>query len=133
VPDTTGSPSAKASSRSASTADISTYLLPETTSDEEALMLAGILPTAYEVGVERRSAAGRHGGHRGRRPNRSDVTVRTGLVGTFPTLLRFVTSRQLDAARFIAHRFSLDEVLDAYDVFQRAKGTGALKVVLSRP
>lgn len=63
-----------------------------------------------------------------------DVTVRTGLVDTFstPTLLRLVASHQLDAARFVTHHFALDDVALAYDVFQRANDTGALKVVLSR-
>lgn len=63
-----------------------------------------------------------------------DVTVRTGLVGTYstPTLLRLVVSHQLDAGRFVTHHFGLDDFVEAYDIFQRANDTGALKVVLSR-
>jgi alcohol dehydrogenase len=63
-----------------------------------------------------------------------DITITTGLVDTYstPTLLRLVTSHLLDAARFVTHRFALDEFVDAYDVFSRAGDTGALKVVLSR-
>ncbi|HMA46727.1 MAG TPA: zinc-dependent alcohol dehydrogenase family protein [Frankiaceae bacterium] len=63
-----------------------------------------------------------------------DVTIATGLVDTYstPTLLRLLESGQLDAGRFVTHRFGLDEVLAAYDVFERAADTGALKVVLSR-
>jgi alcohol dehydrogenase len=63
-----------------------------------------------------------------------DITITTGLVDTYstPTLLRLVTSHHLDAARFVTHRFALDEFVDAYDVFSRAGDTGALKVVLSR-
>ncbi|MEP6661620.1 MAG: zinc-dependent alcohol dehydrogenase family protein [Acidimicrobiales bacterium] len=63
-----------------------------------------------------------------------DITITTGLVDTFstPTLLRLVTSQHLDAARFVTHRFALDEFVEAYDVFSRAGDTGALKVVLSR-
>jgi alcohol dehydrogenase len=49
-----------------------------------------------------------------------------------PTLLRLVASGQIDAGRFITHRFALDEFDEAYDVFARAGETGALKVVLSR-
>ena len=63
-----------------------------------------------------------------------DVTITTGLVDTYttPTLLRLVTSQQLDAARFVTHHFTLDQFEEAYDVFARAADTGALKVVLTR-
>jgi len=63
-----------------------------------------------------------------------DVTITTGLVDTYstPTLLRLVASHQVDAARFVTHHFALDGILDAYDTFQRAAETGAVKVVLSR-
>jgi alcohol dehydrogenase len=63
-----------------------------------------------------------------------DITITTGLVDTYttPTLLRLVTSSQLDAARFVTHHFPLDEFEAAYDLFARAGETGALKVVLTR-
>jgi alcohol dehydrogenase len=63
-----------------------------------------------------------------------NITITTGLVDTYstPTLLRLVTSGQIDAGRFITHRFALDEFDEAYHVFARAGETGALKVVLSR-
>jgi alcohol dehydrogenase len=63
-----------------------------------------------------------------------NITITTGLVDAYstPTLLRLVTSGQIDAGRFITHRFALDEFDEAYDVFGRAAETGALKVVLSR-
>jgi alcohol dehydrogenase len=63
-----------------------------------------------------------------------NVTITTGLVDTYstPTLLRLVAARQIDASRFVTHRFGIDGFLDAYDVFSRAGETGALKVVLSR-
>jgi alcohol dehydrogenase len=63
-----------------------------------------------------------------------DVTITTGLVDTYstPTLLRLLTSKQIDAQRFITHRFGFDEFMHAYDVFADASQTGALKVVLSR-
>jgi alcohol dehydrogenase len=63
-----------------------------------------------------------------------DVTITTGLVDTYttPTLLRLVTSEQLDAGRFVTHHFNLDQFEEAYDVFGRAADTGALKVVLTR-
>lgn len=63
-----------------------------------------------------------------------DVTVTTGLVDTFstPTLMRLVTSGQIDAAPFATHHFALEDFVEAYDVFGRAADTGAIKVVLSR-
>jgi alcohol dehydrogenase len=63
-----------------------------------------------------------------------DVTITTGLVDTYttPTLLRLVTSQQVDAGRFVTHHFTLDQFEEAYDIFARAADTGALKVVLTR-
>jgi len=63
-----------------------------------------------------------------------DVTITTGLVDTYstPTLLRLVTSHQIDAARFVTHHFGLHDMIEAYDVFARASDTGAVKVVLAR-
>ena len=63
-----------------------------------------------------------------------DVTITTGLVDTYstPTLMRLLTSKQIDAQRFVTHRFGFDEFLHAYDVFANAAETGALKVILSR-
>jgi alcohol dehydrogenase len=63
-----------------------------------------------------------------------DVTITTGLVDAYSTstLLRLLTSHQLDAQRFITHRFGFEDFIEAYDVFARANETGALKVVLSR-
>ena len=64
-----------------------------------------------------------------------DITITTGLVDTSstPTLMRLITTGQIDARRFITHRFDLDQFDEAYDVFARPADTGALKVVLSRP
>ena len=63
-----------------------------------------------------------------------DVTITTGLVDTYstPTLLKLVTTRQIDAAAFATHHFALDDILVAYDVFSRAGDTGALKVILTK-
>ncbi len=63
-----------------------------------------------------------------------DVTITTGLVDAYstPTLLRLATSKQIAADQFVTHRFGLDEMIDAYSVFERAADTGALKIVLSR-
>jgi alcohol dehydrogenase len=63
-----------------------------------------------------------------------DVTITTGLVDTYstPTLLRLVAGHQVDVQRFVTHRFALEEMMEAYDVFSRAAETAALKVVLTR-
>jgi len=63
-----------------------------------------------------------------------NVTITTGLVDTYstPTLLRLVATRQIESAKFVTHRFGMDEFLDAYDVFGKAAETGALKVAISR-
>ncbi len=63
-----------------------------------------------------------------------DVTITTGLVDTYstPTLMRLLTSHQIDAARFATHHFGLNDMIEAYDVFSRAADTGAVKVVLTR-
>ena len=55
-----------------------------------------------------------------------DITITTGLVDTYstPTLLRLVTSHQIDAGRFVTHHFALDDFIEAYDVFGRAAETG---------
>ncbi len=61
------------------------------------------------------------------------ITIKTGLVDAYstPTLLRLLITHQIDAGRFVTHRFALDDFAEAYDVFGRAAETGALKVVLS--
>jgi alcohol dehydrogenase len=59
--------------------------------------------------------------------------ITTGLVDPYstPTLLRLLTSGQIDAERFGTHRFGFDDFIEAYDVFSRAGETGALRVGLS--
>ncbi len=63
-----------------------------------------------------------------------DITITTGLVDTSstPTLMRLITTGQIDAMKFVTHHFDLDEFDQAYDVFARAADTHALKVVLTR-
>lgn len=63
-----------------------------------------------------------------------NVRITTGLVSTSstPMLLRLVAQHRLPAAKFATHRFSLDQMMEAYDTFARAAETKALKVVLSR-
>jgi len=44
---------------------------------------------------------------------------------------KVTTPMKLDPARLITHRFTLDQILDAYDTFGRAADTQALKVIIS--
>jgi alcohol dehydrogenase len=217
-------------------ADLSAYRLPETVSDEAAVMLADILPTAYEVGVRNGAVApgdtvvvvgagpiglaavltarlfspshivvvdkaesrlqaakqlgadvtlrpgddplevvramtdglgadvtmeavgipetfelctalvrpgghvaniGVHGGPATLRLQDlwiRNITVTTGLVDTSstPTMLRMLAAGQLDVGSMITHRYRLDEIMTAYDVFSDPAHTGALKIALTR-
>jgi alcohol dehydrogenase len=63
-----------------------------------------------------------------------NITITTGLVDTrsTPALLRMLAAGQVDAGKFITHRFGLEKMEEAYDVFARPQETGALKVVLLR-
>ena len=63
-----------------------------------------------------------------------DITITTGLVDTFqtPRLLSMLAAGQLDVGTLVTHRFGLEEMMDAYDVFMRAEESGALKVVAYR-
>jgi alcohol dehydrogenase len=64
-----------------------------------------------------------------------NLTITTGLVDTrsTPRLLSMMAGGQLSAQGLVTHRFGLDEMMDAYDVFARAADTEALKVALFRP
>lgn len=63
-----------------------------------------------------------------------NITITTGLVDTYstPKLLDMLVAGQLDTGHMVTHRFALDDIMRAYDVFSRPAQTGALKVVLSR-
>jgi alcohol dehydrogenase len=63
-----------------------------------------------------------------------NVTITTGLVDTYstPKLLGMLTAGQLDVGHMVTHRFPLDDIMTAYDVFSTPAQSGALKVVLSR-
>lgn len=63
-----------------------------------------------------------------------DVTITTGLVDTrtTPLLLRLLAEGTFDVSALCTHHFNLDEMPVAYDVFERAGETGALKVALTQ-
>ncbi|MCP2088236.1 UNVERIFIED_ORG: alcohol dehydrogenase [Paraburkholderia sediminicola] len=62
-----------------------------------------------------------------------NITITTRLVDTVstPMLMDTLRARKLDASLLITHRFRLDQILDAYETFERAADTRALKVIIS--
>jgi alcohol dehydrogenase len=64
-----------------------------------------------------------------------NITITTRLVDTVttPMLLNIVGSKKLNAAQLITHRFSLNQVIEAYDTFSNAASQKALKIILSNP
>jgi alcohol dehydrogenase len=63
-----------------------------------------------------------------------DLILTTGLVdtGSIPLLLRLLTSGRLKTDGLVTHRFGLDEIQAAYDVFSHPLDSDAVKVVLFR-
>jgi alcohol dehydrogenase len=62
-----------------------------------------------------------------------NVTITTGLVNgdTVPTLLQLVRDGRIEPEKLGTHRFALDDIEEAYDVFAAADEHDALKVVLT--
>lgn len=63
-----------------------------------------------------------------------DITITTGLVDASSTgrLLSLLAHGRLRLPRLITHRYGLDEIQDAYDVFADASTSGAIKVAMFR-
>lgn len=61
-----------------------------------------------------------------------NITITTRLVDTVttPMLIKTVQAKKLNPSRLITHRFKLADMLGAYDTFQRAASTSALKVII---
>ncbi|PRC91739.1 zinc-dependent alcohol dehydrogenase family protein [Solimicrobium silvestre] len=61
-----------------------------------------------------------------------NLTITTRLVDTIstPMLLNVLQSKKLDAKSLITHRFKLNDVLEAYETFEHAADTHALKVII---
>lgn len=61
------------------------------------------------------------------------ITITTGLVDTYSTLtlLKLVSEGRLDPTGLTTHRFELNEMMEAYEVFADAANTNAIKVTLS--
>ena len=64
----------------------------------------------------------------------ANINISMGLVNTttLGMLLKLVAQDKLPVGAFVTHRFALDDVIAAYDVFGDAANTKALKVLLSR-
>ena len=61
-----------------------------------------------------------------------NATLTTRLVDTVstPMLIKAVRSGNLQPGKLVTHRFALNDILKAYDVFGNAAKHGALKVAL---
>lgn len=62
-----------------------------------------------------------------------NVTITTGLVSTSttPMLLKTVQAEKIKPAELISHRFPLQDIIKAYEVFGNAAKEKALKVILN--
>jgi len=62
-----------------------------------------------------------------------NISLTTRLVDTVttPMLLKVVRSGKLQPAKLVTHRFSMNDIMKAYDTFGNAAREGALKVVLT--
>ncbi|MFA6087296.1 zinc-dependent alcohol dehydrogenase family protein [Mucilaginibacter sp.] len=62
-----------------------------------------------------------------------NITLTTGLVNTntVPMLLNAVASKRIAPNKLITHRFKLDQILEAYEVFKNGAKEKALKVLIS--
>ena len=61
-----------------------------------------------------------------------NITLTTGLVCTHstPMLLQTVASGKVKPEQLVTHRFALEDILDAYEVFGNAAREKAMKVIL---
>lgn len=62
-----------------------------------------------------------------------NVTVRTGLVNTntTPVLMRVVEAGGVAPAGLVTHRFKLNDIEKAYDIFSEAAKEQAIKMLLT--
>ncbi|WP_168012821.1 zinc-dependent alcohol dehydrogenase family protein [Halomonas salinarum] len=62
-----------------------------------------------------------------------NITLRTGLVNTdtIPVLMRVVESGGVEPAGLVTHRFKLNEIEKAYDIFSEAAKEHAIKMLLT--
>lgn len=62
-----------------------------------------------------------------------NINISTGLVNTntTPMLLKTVQAGKIEPSKLITHRFKLDDIIQAYEVFGNAAKEKAMKVILS--
>lgn len=62
-----------------------------------------------------------------------NISITTRLVDTVstPLLLKSVCAKKIDPTLLISHRFDFDTILDAYETFEHAAKTHALKVIIN--
>jgi alcohol dehydrogenase len=62
-----------------------------------------------------------------------NITITTRLVDTVmtPMLLKTVQARKIDPKVLITHRFTMDQIMDAYATFGDAAKSHALKVIIT--
>lgn len=62
-----------------------------------------------------------------------NINISMGLVNTntTPMLMKTLGNGKVDPAKLVTHRFKLDEMMDAYEVFGNAAREKAMKVILS--
>ncbi|MDY7537373.1 zinc-dependent alcohol dehydrogenase family protein [Undibacterium sp. RTI2.1] len=62
-----------------------------------------------------------------------NITITTRLVDTVstPMLMNVVQSKKIDPKLLITHQFKLNDIIKAYDTFQHAAETQALKVIIT--
>ena len=58
------------------------------------------------------------------------ITARLVDTVTVPMLLKTVRSKKIEPKLLITHRFKLDQIVDAYETFNHAASTRALKVII---
>jgi alcohol dehydrogenase len=62
-----------------------------------------------------------------------NITITMGLINgvSAPMLIDLIDAGQLNVKPMATHRFKLDQMMEAYDVFANAAANNALKVVIS--
>ncbi len=61
-----------------------------------------------------------------------NISITTRLVDTVttPMLLKTVSAKKIDPTLLISHRFKFENILEAYETFEKAASTNALKVII---